>query len=438
MDVFDKFSLKKNGEIQKTSMSAIASLEQKAHLAANSYYNLDASERGKIIEKFSSSVESFSDELAVLVTSETGKPIEYSRNEVSDSINALKMMGSAITTQADEDNLSNTGTLPRNPAVAGSIIFKAGYANPALDFITASGISLFTGMTLVFVPSAIAPLSAAVILEKSAGIFPDNMINIVNVDKAGFSKVLNSVRFNKLGFSGKPSDFSDIMRKVGICSYLSRYYENYPVIIWDEENVDSIIDDVAASSFYAGSCYYNRAWKVIVKSNIMDYVRNRMLEICGKIRVGDPMDPMNSMGPVSDSKELLAASVFSGMIKNDLGDIALAGKVNGNVMEPTLVIPRKMVEFQDPNIAAPLTLLTKADSIEEAINMANNRLAGSSCSLYIDRTETMKSTVSRLNYASVYVNAMPTRNELLSMYVGISNQPVSNFGVLKARNRLII
>ena len=48
------------------------------------------------------------------------------------------------------------------------------------------------------------------------------------------------------------------------------------------------------------------------------------------------------------------------MIKNDLGDIALAGKVNGNIMEPMLVIPRKMVEFQDPNIAAPLTLLTKA------------------------------------------------------------------------------
>ncbi len=438
MDVFDKFSLKKKGKIQKTSMSAIASLEHRAYLAANSYYNSDMAERRRLIEKFSVSVESFSNELADLVTSETGKPIEYSRNELSESIHALKTIESAITAQADRGNFSNTGSLPGNPALAGPLIFKASYANPALDFITASGISLFTGKALVFVPSTIAPLSAAVILEKSAGIFPADMINIVNVDEAGFSKLLTSVNFNTFGFSGKPSDFTDVMRKVGIRGSLSRFYENYPVIIWDKENVDSIIEDVTASSFYAGSCYFNRAWKVIVKSDIMEYVRNRMLEISGRIRVGDPMDPMNSMGPVADSKELLAASVFSGMVKSDLGETALAGKVQGNVMEPMLVIPRKRIEFSNPNIGAPLTLLTKADSIEEAITIANNRLPGSNCSLYIDQIDTMKSAVARLNYASVHVNDLPGKNEVLSMYMGMFNQPISDLGDLIARNRLII
>ena len=438
MDVFDKFSLKKIGRIQKTSMAAIESLEHRAYLAANSYYNSDMAERRRLIEKFSISLDSYSNELVDLVTSETGKPIEYSRNELSESIHALKTIESAITAQVDNGNFSNTGSLPRNPALAGPLIFKASYANPALDFITASGISLFTGKSLVFVPSIIAPLSASVILEKSAGIFPADMINIANVDEAGFNKLLTSVNFNTFGFSGKPSDFKDVMRKVGIRSSLSRYYENYPVIIWDDENVDNIIEDVTASSFYAGSCFYNRAWKVIVKSDIMDYVKNRMLEIAGRIGVGDPMDPLNSMGPVADSKELLAASIFSGMVKSDLGETALAGKVQGNVMEPMLVIPRKRIEFQNPNIGAPLTLLAKADSIEEAITMANNRLPGSNCSLYIDHIDTMKNAVARLNYASVHVNDLPGKNEVLSMFMGMFNQPISNLGDLVARNRLII
>lgn len=438
MDVFDKFSLKKIGRIQKTSMAAIESLEHRAYLAANSYYNSDMAERRRLIEKFSISLDSYSNELVDLVTSETGKPIEYSRNELSESIHALKTIESAITAQVDNGNFSNTGSLPRNPALAGPLIFKASYANPALDFITASGFSIFTGKALVFVPSTIAPLSASVILEKSAGIFPADMINIANVDEAGFNKLLTSVNFDTFGFSGKPSDLADVMRKAGIRGSLSRYYENYPVIIWDDENVDSIIEDVTASSFYAGSCFYNRAWKVIVKSDIMDYVKNRMLEIAGRIGVGDPMDPLNSMGPVADSKELLAASIFSGMVKSDLGETALAGKVQGNVMEPMLVIPRKRIEFQNPNIGAPLTLLAKADSIEEAITMANNRLPGSNCSLYIDHIDTMKNAVARLNYASVHVNDLPGKNEVLSMFMGMFNQPISNLGDLVARNRLII
>jgi acyl-CoA reductase-like NAD-dependent aldehyde dehydrogenase len=438
MDVIDKFSLKKKGKIQKTSLSAITSLENRTYLAANSYYNLDIIERRRLIESFSVSVESLSNELADLVTSETGKPIESSRNELSESIHALKKIESAITDQADKGNFSNTGSVLRNPALAGPLIYKASYADPALDFTTASGISLFTGKPLVFVPSTIAPLTATVILEKTAQIFPADMINIVNVDEAGFSKLLNSVNFNTFGFSGKPADFKDVMRKVGIRGSLYRFYENYPVIIWDEENIDSIIEDVTISSFYAGSCYFNRAWKIIVKSDIIDYVRNRMLEISSKLRVGDPMDPMNSMGPVADSKELLAASVFSGMVKSDLGETALAGKVQGNLMEPMLVIPRKRLEFSNPNIGAPLTLLTKADSIEEAVAMANNRLPGSYCSLYIDHIDTMKSAVARLNYASVHVNDLPGKNEVLSMRMGILDQPISDLGELVAKNRLII
>jgi acyl-CoA reductase-like NAD-dependent aldehyde dehydrogenase len=107
-------------------------------------------------------------------------------------------------------------------------------------------------------------------------------------------------------------------------------------------------------------------------------------------------------------------------------------------MEPMLVIPRKRIEFSNPNIGAPLTLLTKADSIEEAITIANNRLPGSNCSLYIDQIDTMKSAVARLNYASVHVNDLPGKNEVLSMYMGMFNQPISDLGDLIARNRLII
>ena len=124
MDVFDKFSLKKIGKIQKTSMSAIASLEHRAYLAANSYYNSDMAERRELIENFAVSLDSYSNELADLVTSETGKPIEYSRNELAESIHALKMIESAITAQVDMGNFSNTGSLPRNPALAGPLIFS--------------------------------------------------------------------------------------------------------------------------------------------------------------------------------------------------------------------------------------------------------------------------------------------------------------------------
>ena len=437
MDVFDKFTLEKIGRVKNTTAAVIADLNSKISEAAVSYEKVEMDDRKAIIEKLSSYIETFSDDLAALVTSETGKPIGYSRIEVASSVDALRRMAAGLALQAEEKDFSHTGSFPRNSATVGSLIFRAGYMTPALDFVTALGIGLSTGMGVVFVPHGLTPLSAGMISEKVAEALPAGLINLVNADNTTFNKLLGSVHFETFGFSGKPDDFNNAVKRIGVMNYFSNLHENYPVIIWEEENVDSIVEEITASAFYSGSCYYDRAWKVIVKKEIMEYVKNRIVEISGSINVGDPRDPLNSMGPVTDSNELLAASVFSTRVKSDLGEVAMGGKIDGNVMSPTLVIPEKKIGLTNTDIGAPLTLLMEADSIEDAIHMANNLLPGSKCVMYTNDIEVMKSTVPRLNYASVHINSLPEADSVISMSPMISHGPIA-MNELKPRNRLIL
>jgi len=438
MDVFDKFTLEKIGQVKKTPLTGIADLGRRLPESAGSFSSVEMEDRKLIIEKLSSLIAAFSEELAALVTAETGKPIEYSRTEVTDSLNTLRRLASGLTEHQEDGLFSSNGSFPRNPGLSGSLLYRAGYAHPALDFIMATGIGLSTGMAVVFVPDRFAPLSPGMILGKLMGELPEGLVNIVIAEGAALNKVMESANFGTYGFSGKPSDLNGFVKRIGIRNYFSSLQENYPVIIWDEENIDSIIEEVTTSSYYSGNCYYDRAWKVIVKKEIFEYAKNRIAEISGNINVGDPRDPMNSMGPVTDSNELLAASIFSGKVKSGLGEVVMDGKVEGNVMRPTFVVPGERIDLENPNIGVPFTMLAEADSIDGAIEQANYVTPGSGCALYVNDIDIVKNTVGRLNYSSVYINTLPRRNTVMSMVPRISFGLPGNPHELKPQKRLII
>jgi 1-pyrroline-5-carboxylate dehydrogenase len=207
------------------------------------------------------------------------------------------------------------------------------------------------GNVAVWKPAATAVYSGWYIMRllMEAGL-PPGVINFVPGDPVTTSRVLlNDPHLAGVHFTGSTGVFQSIWSTVGqnIASYKS-----YPRLVGETGGKDFIVAhasadvDALATAIVRGGYEYqgqkcSAASRIYVPDNLWPAVRERTLEMIGRIKVGDPADFRNFMGAVIDRK---AYDKITGYIKHakeaeNVEVIAGGGfdDAKGYFIEPTLV-----------------------------------------------------------------------------------------------------
>ena len=103
--------------------------------------------------------------------------------------------------------------------------------------------------------------------------------------------------------------------------------------------------------------------------------------------MGDPENPATEMGPVASPRAVAAIKAQLKDAVNRGARIALGGKIEGNLVYPTVVINARhdMLGMQEETFG-PVTFIGAFDGTEEALHLARDNRYGLRVSIYGDET----------------------------------------------------
>jgi len=254
------------------------------------------------------------------------------------------------------------------------------------------GPALAAGNSVVLKLSEHAP---AVILEfgkliAEAGI-PDGVVNLVTGHGEPCGKTLTSHPLvARISFTGGPvaarhvlinstSNFAEVSLELGGKS---------PFIVFDDADIESAVNGSVSGIFAASGQSCVAGSRLIVHEDVADAFLERMTEIAGSVKIGDPMAEDTQMGPLCTLGQIenIEANVARAIAEG--GTVLCGGKRAegaGSDMfyEPTIIeCPRPDLTIVDTELFGPVLSVLRFRTEEEALRLANDTEHGLAAGIF--------------------------------------------------------
>ncbi|GLJ48730.1 hypothetical protein SUGI_1027600 [Cryptomeria japonica] len=344
-------------------------------------------ERGRIMNKYADLVEQHLEELAVLETLDSGKPLAGCQYyEIPEGIKGLRYYAG----WADKIHgltLKMSGpyqgyTLQEPIGVVGQII---PWNAPLLMFFNKISPALACGCTIVIKSAEQTPLTAfyAAQLAKEAGI-PPGVLNVLS----GFGEIAGAAMskhmdIDKISFTGSTEVGRLIMEasaKSNLKPVTLELGGKSPLVIMDDADVEEAIK-IAHMAVYANMgqvcCAGSR---VFVQEGIYDEFVKKAVERAKKQMIGDPFLPGVEHGPQIDKAQFDKILEYIEFGKKEKATLLTGGQIWGDrgfYIEPTIFCDVKdTMKIAQEEIFGPVMSILKFKSIEEVIERGNKTMYG--------------------------------------------------------------
>lgn len=242
------------------------------------------------------------------------------------------------------------------------------------------GPALAAGNTIVLKPSEQA--SAAVleftrIIEKAG--LPSGVINVVTGGAECGQALTSHPLVRRISFTGGVETARKIIpaTRNNIARLSLELGGKSPVIVFDDANLDSVVNGVIAGIFAATGQSCAAGSRLLLHENIYDTVVEKLVERAKNIRIGDPMDDNTQMGPLATLRQrenierILQQSVAMGA-KILCGGARPKAFDKGWYFEPTIVecVDQSPTVVQE-ELFGPVLSVLRFKTENEALDMAN-------------------------------------------------------------------
>ena len=289
------------------------------------------------------------------------------------------------------------------------------------------GPALAAGNTIVLKASEHAP---AAILEfgrliEQAGI-PPGVVNIVTGHGDPCGRVLTShPMVSRVSFTGgspaarqilinSAQNFAQVSLELGGKSAF---------IVFDDADLDSAVNGAISAIFGAAGQSCVAGSRLLVQDNIAEKFLARMLEVTGRIKIGDPMADDTEMGPICTRGQLDGMDREVTFAVTEGGKLLCGGKRadgEGMFYEPTIIdCPRPDLRILDTEMFGPVLSVLRFRDEAEAIELANASVHGLAAGVFTKSSARSLRVVKALEAGIVWVNTYRTVS------------PIAEFGGVK-------
>jgi succinate-semialdehyde dehydrogenase/glutarate-semialdehyde dehydrogenase len=391
----------------------------KAIIAANNAWpdwrSKTAKERAVILKKWFDLIIDNQEDLAILMTTEQGKPLTESRGEVVYGASFVEWF-------AEEGKRTYGDIIPTHSNDRRIIAIKQPIGvvaaitpwNFPLAMITRKcAPALAAGCPVVIKPAAETPLCALALAELAdqAGI-PKGVLNVVvgtNAKEIGTALTESSV-VRKLSFTGSTAvgkiltkNCADTMKKVSM-----ELGGNAPFIVFDDADLDASITGVMASKYRNAGQTCVCANRILVQEGIYDAFINKLSEAVKSLEVGNGLDDGVNQGPLINQSAVEKVEEHIKDAVSHGGTIVAGGKLHkkgGTLFEPTIIANATTVmKVATEETFGPLAPIFKFSTEDEAIAMANDTEFGLASYFYTNNIGRIWRFSEALEYGIVGVN----------------------------------
>lgn len=400
------------GTIPKGSEKESEQAIDAADAAFEDWADLTAYDRAAYLMKLYDLVIENKEELGRVMTMEMGKPINESIGEVMYGASFLQWFaeeGKRIYGQTVPAHVPNKRLQVWKKPV-GVVAAITPWNFPLAMLTRKVAPALAAGCTVIMKPSSESPLTAGMFMDliNQAG-FPKGVINLVTGSSSKIvGKIMKDSRVRKVTFTGS-TEVGKLLIKQSADNVKNLSLElggHAPLIVLNDADVDVAVKGVMDSKFRNAGQTCICANRIYVQSGIYDEFVERFSEAVQELKVGDGLDSEVDIGPLinQDGLEKVMSHVEDAIDKG--GSIVYGGKSIGDedslFYEPTVIrdVKESMIIMQEETFG-PIAPLQKIETIEEAIEQANDTEYGLAAYVFTENVSKGMTLIEKLDFGIV-------------------------------------
>lgn len=412
------------GSIPVTTDSEIENIVTQCRNAFDVWSKLSYQERGNRLKKLATMIENKSNEFAILMTKEMGRPLSESLPEVSKSIKFIRSFADKAEQMLSDFVISE---VPEKDVRIicepyGVVALIKPWNMPLQTPIWSMAPALMAGNAIAFKPSENSLLVAKE-LEKiivQCDFLPKGLVGFIYGDKEQGTTLLKN-NIDMVSFTGSVKAGKEIAKQVAD-RFIKTSLElggKDPMIVLDDANMDfAAMAAVWGSTTNCGQ-FCSSIERVYVQDTIFEQFVQKAKEFCEKIKVGNGLDPTVEMGPVVNENqfkkviEQIEDAVTKGAKVITGGGCYINGELaKGWFIQPTVItnLTNDMKIVQEETFG-PIVRILKFHSIDEAIDLANDSQYGLGSSVITQNEEVAKYIASKIDTGMVWINEPLLSNE---------------------------
>ncbi len=388
-----------------------------------------AKERAAILRKWFDLMIENTDDLAVLMTAEQGKPLAEAKGEIGYAASFIEWF-------AEEGKRIYGDTIPQHGSDKRIVVIKepigvvaaiTPWNFPSAMITRKAGPALAAGCPFVIKPASDTPYSALAlaVLAERAGI-PKGVFNVITGASGAIGgEMTSNPTVRKLTFTGS-TEIGKILMKQCADTVKKTSMElggNAPFIVFDDADLDSAVQGAMASKYRNTGQTCVCANRLYVQDAVYDEFAAKLTKAVEAMVIGDGLKGETQQGPLINMaavekveehiEDALAggAKVLSGGKRHELG---------GTFFEPTILanVTQDMKVAREETFG-PLAPLFRFKDDAEAIKMANDTEFGLAAYFY-----------SR-DIGRIWHTAEAIESGIVGINTGIISTEVAPFGGMK-------
>ncbi|VTZ59396.1 NAD-dependent succinate-semialdehyde dehydrogenase [Sinorhizobium medicae] len=425
-DPFDGMEI---ADLPSLGLDAVRLAIDIAHELQKAWAARPARERAVILKRWYELILENSDDLAIILTREQGKPLSEAKGEILANANYIEWFAEEAK-RTDGDIIAAPVSSQRlmvlkQPVGTCAAITPWNFPNGMIT--RKAGAAFAAGCSMVLKPASQTPLSALALafLGQQAGI-PDGLFSVVTgAAKTIGEEFATNPKIAKISFTGSTQVGRWLMeRAAGQIKRLSlELGGNAPFIVFDDADVDVAVEGAIASKFRNAGQTCVCANRFYVQEDIFARFSSALSKRVAQLKLGNGSDPETSQGPLIDEKAVAkieehiddavskGATVIAGGRRSELG---------GNFFEPTVMtgVTQEMKVAKEETFA-PLAPLIAFRTECDVIAMANDTEYGLASYFYTR------------DYARIWRMAEALEAGMVGVNTGLIGSEAAPFGGVK-------
>ncbi|MGM0877532.1 MAG: alpha-ketoglutaric semialdehyde dehydrogenase GucD [Bacillota bacterium] len=421
------------GYVQTSDKEDLNKAVAVAKQAQVGWRKLSAPARGEYLFKIANAIEARIDEIAETMTKEMGKTLPEAKGETARGVAILRYYAGEgvrkigdVIPSTDSEALMFTSRVPLG--VVGVI---TPWNFPVAIPIWKMAPALVYGNTVVFKPAQETAVTAAKIIEcfDEAGL-PTGVVNMVTgrgtVIGQGLSEHpdINGITFTGSDNVGKMVGQAAFARGA---KYQLEMGGKNPVIVAADADLDLAIEATISGGLRSTGQKCTATSRVIVQKEVYDEFKEKLVEKVSEITVGDGLHEGIWMGPcASESQQNTVLSYIEKGVNEGATVLYGASKPEGPEFEDGFYVQPTIFEdvttdmaIAQEEIFGPVLALIKVDTIEEALQVANDVQFGLSASIFTTNIGNMLSFINDIEAGLIRINAESAGVELQAPFGGM-------------------
>mgnify|MGYP003582739785 FL=1 len=410
------------GHVPKLGQAEAAKAIADANAAWPAWRKKTAKERATILKKWFDLMIANADDLALIMTSEQGKPLAEAKGEIMYAASFIewfaeegkRIYGDTIPTHAGDKRIMVT----KEPI--GVCVAITPWNFPSAMITRKAGPALAAGCPMIVRPADLTPFSALALAElaQRAGI-PGGVFQVITGRSTLIgAEFTTNPTVRKLSFTGS----TEVGRKlIEQCAPTVKKVSmelggNAPFIVFDDADLDAAVEGAIASKYRNAGQTCVCANRLYVQSGVYDAFAQKLADAVGQLHVGNGVDAGVTTGPMIDEKavEKVEEHIADAVAKG--ASIKMGGKrhsLGHSFFEPTILtnVTQDMAVAKEETFG-PLAPLFKFDTEEEVLGYANDTEFGLASYFYSRDIGRIFRVSEALEYGMVGVNTGLISNEI--------------------------